>query len=53
MHTIHSGTSGADGIKLADINGGRLDIVAPFEESGSVFVHINPGKDECKRLGQG
>ena len=51
MHTIHSGPSGADGVKLADINGdGRLDVVAPFEESGSLYVHINPGQSVAERV---
>ena len=43
-HTIDDRFSGADGVKLGDLNGdGRVDLVVPWEESGVVTVHVNPG----------
>ena len=35
---------GADGVRLADINGdGRLDVTSPWEQGGQVRVYLNPG----------
>ena len=43
-HTIDSSLRGADGVKLADINGDNLlDIVTGWEESGRTKVYLNPG----------
>ena len=43
-HTIDDSSQGADGTRLADINGdGRLDITTPWEQGGQVRVYINPG----------
>lgn len=44
QHTIDNGYSGADGIRLADVNGDNLkDIAAGWEEGGKVRVYLNPG----------
>lgn len=43
-HTIADHFSGADGVKLGDVDGdGLLDLVVPWEQSGVVTVHLNPG----------
>lgn len=45
-HTIDDSSRGADGVRLADINGDRRpDIVTGWEEGGVVRVYINPGPD--------
>ncbi len=42
--------SGADGVKLADVNGdGFQDLVTGFEEGGVSRIYINPGFDKSKR----
>jgi hypothetical protein len=48
-HTIDDTSSGADGVRLADINGDRHpDIVTGWEEGGSIRVYINPGPPKAK-----
>jgi hypothetical protein len=43
-HTIDDRFSGADGVKLGDLDGdGLFDLVVPWEESGAVVVYLNPG----------
>jgi len=43
-HAIDNIGRGADGTKLADINGnGRLDLVTGWEEEGETRVYLNPG----------
>ncbi len=45
-HTIDDSSIGADGVRMADINGdGRLDITSPWEQGGQVRVYFNPGDD--------
>ena len=45
-HTIDDSSFGADGVRLADINGdGRLDITSPWEQGGQVRVYLNPGPE--------
>jgi hypothetical protein len=40
--------SGADGVKLADVNGdGWPDLVTGFEEGGVSRIYINPGPDKA------
>lgn len=49
IHTIDNIGSGADGVKLADINGdGLTDIVTGWEESGITKLYLNPGKEKVK-----
>jgi hypothetical protein len=44
MHAIDRDGRGADGTKLADINGdGHLDIATGWEEEGETRVYLNPG----------
>ena len=46
-HAIDNDGRGADGTKLADINGnGRLDIVTGWEEEGETRVYLNPGPQD-------
>ncbi|MCP4641667.1 MAG: VCBS repeat-containing protein [bacterium] len=43
-HTIDASSQGADGVRLADVNGDGLpDIVTPWEEGGVIRVCVNPG----------
>jgi hypothetical protein len=43
MHVIDNPSSGADGVKLADINkDGRLDIVTGWEEGGFTRLYLHP-----------
>lgn len=43
-HTIDDSSSGADGVKLADINqDGLLDITTGWEEGGITKLYLNPG----------
>ncbi|HEO72470.1 MAG TPA: VCBS repeat-containing protein, partial [Candidatus Hydrogenedentes bacterium] len=45
-HTIDGSSRGADGVRLADVNGdGYLDIATGWEEGGVVRVYLNPGPD--------
>ncbi len=53
-HTIDSsdraaGKRGADGVRLADVNGdGLLDIATGWEEGGAVAVYLNPGPRKAR-----
>ena len=48
-HTIDDSSLGADGARLADINGdGRLDITSPWEQGGQVRIYLNPGEDRLR-----
>ena len=43
-HTIDKSSRGADGVRLADVNGdGRPDIVTGWEEGGVTRAYLNPG----------
>src|SRR5262245_63756965 len=43
-HAIDSSSRGADGVRLADVNGDRrLDISTGWEEGGVIRVYRNPG----------
>lgn len=45
-HVIDNSSSGADGVKLADINNdGLMDIATGWEEGGVTKLYIHPGKD--------
>jgi FG-GAP-like repeat len=48
-HMIDKGSEGADGVKLADVNGdGLLDVVTGWEEGGTVRISFNPGPAKAK-----
>lgn len=50
-HTIDNSSSGADGVKLADINkDGHVDIVTGWEEGGLTKLYLNPGKAKVKEI---
>lgn len=43
-HTIDNSSRGADGVRMADVNGdGHLDITTGWEEGGVIRVYQNPG----------
>ena len=44
-HTVDSSISGADGVRLGDVNGdGRPDIATGWEEDGVVRAYLHPGR---------
>lgn len=48
-HTIDDSSSGADGVRLADLDGdGLLDLATGWEEGGIVRAYLNPGPDRAK-----
>jgi len=48
-HTIDDSSRGADGIRLADVNGdGQPDVVTVWEEGGVIRVYLHPGTDGGK-----
>jgi hypothetical protein len=48
-HIIDDSSHGADGVKLADINGdGLMDITTGWEEGGVTRVYLNPGPTKAK-----
>ena len=50
LHVIDDSSTGADGVRLADVNGDkRLDITTGWEEGGKVRVYLNPGFDQAAR----
>lgn len=49
-HTIDDSSRGADGVRLADVNGDRLpDIATGWEEGGKIRVYLNPGPKGAKQ----
>ena len=49
-HTIDNSSSGADGVKLADVNeDGLLDITTGWEEGGITKLYLHPGVDNVKQ----
>ncbi len=47
-HTIDDSSRGADGVKLADVNGdGLVDITTGWEEGGVTRVTLNPGPERA------
>src|SRR5262245_39481562 len=50
-HTIDGASRGADGVRLADINGdGRLDITTGWEEGGVIRVYTHPGREKVREV---
>jgi hypothetical protein len=49
-HTIDNSSIGADGVRLADVNGdGLMDIATGWEEGGIVRVYLNPGHEAARQ----
>jgi hypothetical protein len=48
-HTIDDSSRGADGVRLADVNGdGLLDVATGWEQGGQVRVYLHPGRDRAR-----
>jgi hypothetical protein len=48
-HTIDDSSRGADGVRLADVNGDKLpDIATGWEEGGTIRAYVNPGPKRAK-----
>ena len=48
LHTVDNSSRGADGVRLADVNGDGLpDIATGWEEGGRVRAYLNPGPDKA------
>ena len=48
-HAIDNSSRGADGVRLADVNGdGLQDITSGWEEGGKIRVYLNPGAARAK-----
>jgi hypothetical protein len=48
-HVIDDSSRGADGVRLADVNGDGLpDVATGWEEGGLVRAYLHPGKDKVK-----
>ncbi len=48
-HTIDASSQGADGVRLADVNGdGLQDIATGWEEGGKVRAYLNPGHKKAR-----
>ncbi|MCA9075048.1 MAG: VCBS repeat-containing protein [Planctomycetaceae bacterium] len=51
MHTIDNTSRGADGVRLADVDGdGLLDVATGWEEGGVIRVYRNPGPKQAKGM---
>ena len=49
-HTIDASSRGADGVRLADVNGdGLLDIATPWEEGAKIRVYLHPAMEKVKQ----
>jgi hypothetical protein len=49
-HAIDDSSRGADGVRLADVNGDGLpDIATGWEEGGVIRVYVNPGPAKAKQ----
>ncbi|RJP29279.1 MAG: VCBS repeat-containing protein [Candidatus Omnitrophota bacterium] len=49
-HTIDDSSQGADGVRLADVNGDGLpDITVGWEEGGVIRMYLHPGADQVKQ----
>ena len=49
-HTIDSSSQGADGVRIADMNGdGHPDVATGWEEGGLIRVYLHPGRELVKQ----
>ncbi|MGH9341916.1 MAG: alpha/beta fold hydrolase [Acidobacteriota bacterium] len=49
-HTIDASSRGADGVRLADVNGDGLpDITTAWEQGGRIRVYLNPGPSASRQ----
>lgn len=49
-HTIDASSRGADGVRVADVNGDRWpDLVTGWEEGGKVRLYLNPGPKQARQ----
>ncbi len=49
-HVIDDGSRGADGVRLADVNGDRRpDVVTGWEQGGITRVYLHPGPEAARR----
>src|SRR5687767_2119560 len=50
-HVIDGSSKGADGVRLADVNGdGLLDIATGWEQGGAVRACLNPGPAKAREV---
>lgn len=50
-HTVDASSSGADGVRAADVNGdGRVDFPTGWEEGGRVRAYLNPGPEKAREV---
>jgi hypothetical protein len=50
LHVIDGSSKGADGVRIADVNGdGLIDLTTGWEEGGVVRVYLNPGPHKAKQ----
>ncbi|MBA62458.1 MAG: hypothetical protein CMJ76_08835 [Planctomycetaceae bacterium] len=50
LHLIDGVSKGADGARIADVNGdGLADLVTPWEEGGMIRVCLHPGKQNVRK----
>jgi hypothetical protein len=48
QHTIDDSSRGADGVRVADVNGdGLADLTTGWEEGGLIRVYLNPGPEKA------
>lgn len=49
-HIIDNSSRGADGVRVADVNGdGLLDLTTGWEEGGVIRVYVNPGPEKSRQ----
>src|SRR5687767_2485008 len=49
-HVVDQSSKGADGVRLADVNGdGWMDVATGWEQGGRIRVYINPGPAGTKK----
>lgn len=50
-HTIDNSSRGADGVRVADVNGdGLMDLTTGWEEGGVIRAYLNPGPANSRSL---